>query len=106
MKKLTTAQLHKNFIIIHEFEHFKGAMKEWVKNDKKYTGNYHTSYDELFPIIKKIGEDTSYELVMGWDASYWNKYGEDPLEKQFGGYKDISGLYQAVVEFIKWLNKN
>lgn len=106
MKKLTATQLHENFILIHDFEHGKASMKEWVKKDKTYMGNYHISYDKLFTVIKKIGEDTGYELIMYWNTSYWNKFGEDPLVKEFGGYEDISNLYQAVVELINWWNKN
>lgn len=102
MKNYTTNQLHKNFILIHNFQYEKKNLKEWVFKDKTYAGIYHTDFNELFEIIKKIGEDYGYELVLGFNYSYWNKFGSNPLNKEFGGYENIKNIYQAVIEFIKW----
>jgi hypothetical protein len=68
---------------------------------------YHSDWNELMAVISKIADETEYELVSGYDYSYWNKYGENPFEdaeEGFGGYYKIENIYKAVVEFIKWYN--
>lgn len=107
MKKHSTIQLHKNFILLHDFQYGKENLKEWVKKDNSYTGIYHTDFNQLFEIICLIGNKTEFELVMHYNSCYWNKFGENPLsEKEFGGYENIKNIYKAVVSFVKWYNKN
>jgi len=105
-KKLTQKQMHENWLIIHRFEH-EEEPKKWLVNDKTYTGDYHKDWLWIMPVILKIGEETGYELVMKFNESYWNKFGNDPLEdKNFGGYENPFEIYKAVVAFLKWYNKN
>lgn len=110
MKNYTTRQLHDNFIMLHAFQHSE-PIKAWVANDKNYTGVYHSDWETLFEIVKHISDTTGYELVIRYDNSYWNKFGENPLrdkkgnEVEFGGYKNIKNIYEAVVEFVKWYKK-
>jgi len=66
---------------------------------------YHTSYGWLMPVILKIADKTGYELIMSYNHSYWNKFGDDPLGTEFDGYGNIKGIYQAVISFIKWYNQ-
>jgi hypothetical protein len=111
MKKPTKKQLHSNFILIHQYYYDNEPIKGWVRKDEDYNGNYHDDIDFLITVIRKIGEYTGYELVMKYESSYWNKFGENPLvdkkgnTMEFGGYGDTLGIYQAVVAFIKWYNK-
>jgi|TARA_R110000868_G_scaffold74337_10_gene214990 hypothetical protein len=69
--------------------------------------NYHNDWNCIMEVVKKIADETEYELVSGYDYCYWNKYGENPFENAeegFGGYYKIENIYKAVVEFIKWHN--
>lgn len=103
MKKLSNTTLHKNFILIHDFFYENEPMKAWVRKDITYNGNYHDDIGFLFDVIRKIGEDTGYELIMYFESSSWNKFGNNPLgEKQLSGYGKTIHLYEAVVEFLKW----
>lgn len=67
---------------------------------------YHISWDWLMPVVEKIGSKTGCELVTGYEYSYWNKFGENCLKKEFKGYgSGVSEIYEAVVEFLEWYNK-
>ena len=68
--------------------------------------SFNSDWNWLMSVIKKIGDETNYELVMGYDYCYWNNEGEQPLEDFEGGYGDIIYIYNAVVSFIKWYNAN
>jgi len=70
----------------------------------KAISKYSTSWDWLMPVVEKIGELTEYELVFRYDESYWNRYGENPLNQFFGGYIDVLNIWAAVVKFIEWYN--
>ena len=87
------------------------SVKGYEYNNTFYPLNelgYNTSWDWLIPVVHKISEKTGYELIMGSGYSYWNKFGENPLDSEFGGHEDsmMEGIYKAVVEFIKWHNEN
>ena len=64
---------------------------------------FNESWDWLMVVLNKIST-FDFELVMHIDSSYWNAYGENPLNKEFGGYENISNIYEAITEFIKWYN--
>ena len=66
--------------------------------------HYHGSWDWLMPVVVEIGDKTEYELSMGYGYSYFNKFADNPLNKEFGGYSNITAIWQAVVEFIQWYN--
>lgn len=105
MKKPTKKQLHKNFILIHNFFYEGESIKKWVMDDVNYDGGYHEDISFMFEIIKKIGQETGYELIIGYSYCHWNKFGNNPLEDhEFGGYEDTLNIYMAVVEFIKQYN--
>lgn len=73
-----------------------------------YELDYHSDWNWLMGVIKKIADETGFELVSGFDYCYWNHYGENPFEDTddlFSGYSDIANIHHAVVEFIKWYNK-
>lgn len=68
---------------------------------------YHKSWDWVIPVIQEIGNRTEYELVIGAEYSYWNKYGDTVMDgKEFRGYNSIEHIHEAVIEFIKWYNEN
>ena len=67
---------------------------------------FHSSWDWLMPVIVEIGDRTGYSLNTGYDYSYWNDFGENPLEKEWGGYANIENAWTACVEFIEWHNEN
>lgn len=67
---------------------------------------FSTDWNWLIPVIKKIGDETNYELVISYGYCYWNNEGEQPLGDFEGGYGDIIYIYNAVVSFIKWYNAN
>ena len=81
------------------------TLEKVIESISKYA-KYHSDWNWLMPVIKKIGDETNYELVMGYDYCYWNNEGKQPLEDFDGGYGDIIYIYNAVVSFIKWYNAN
>lgn len=69
--------------------------------------SFHDSWDWLMPVLTKIARKTGYELVIYSGESYWNKYGDSPIENTFGGYEDgVGAIWKAVVDFIEWYNQN
>ena len=73
---------------------------------------FHNDWNWLMEVVKAIGDRTEYELVSGYNYSYWNRYGENPIldkediPQEFGGYSDIINIYEACVVFVKWYNQN
>lgn len=73
---------------------------------------FNTDWNWLNSLLKRIGDRTEFELVSGYDYSYWNRYGENPIldnegnPQEFGGYSDIINIYEACTAFVKWYNQN
>lgn len=105
MKRYSKKELHKNFILLCNFFYNSEPIKQWVLDDEDYNGGYHEDIDFLISVIRKIGDTTGYELIMGFGDSHWNNMGENPFEEDFGGYEHTINIYEAVVEFIKWHKK-
>lgn len=72
---------------------------------------FHWNWNWINSLLKQIGEWTEYELVSGYNYSYWNRYGENPIldnegnPQEFGGYSDITNIYEACIAFVKWYNQ-
>lgn len=70
---------------------------------------FHFNLNWLMEFIKAVGNQTGYELVMAYNHSYWNYYGENLFEdtenEEFGGYSDIKNIYEACVAFVKLHNE-
>ncbi len=101
-----------NFYIIgttlHQFVFFRNI--ETSPLDSTYIVAYEnkllfdSSWDWLMPVINQIGEKTDYELIINSQESYWNKFGDNPTNQEYGGYSNIENIWIAVIEFIKWYN--
>ena len=65
---------------------------------------FDVDWNWLMYVVNFIGDKTGYELIMYYSSSYWNQFGDNPIGVEYGGYQHISGIYEAVVEFIKWYN--
>jgi hypothetical protein len=88
--------LHENFILIHEFFYPEEPLKQWVRDDESYTGNYHESFDSIMPVAEKCVKIAINNFLNEWI---------DSLEGSAGSFK-ITILYSEVVDFIIWYNKN
>lgn len=70
---------------------------------------YHTSWNWLMPVVKKIELTYMYSVTICWEHCIIDKAGENregfPSIKWYSSHK-ILATYNAVVEFIKWYNKN
>jgi hypothetical protein len=100
----TKAELLNDYKLVYEY--FNGEPITTCMSEGKYINYFSHCWNELMSVIEKIGNDTGYELVMSWETSYWNQFGENPLNKEFGGYEKQENIYQAVIEIIKWHNEN
>jgi hypothetical protein len=100
MKTLT--EKFEEYKVTFQFMYPDENLKGWV-NETNFINHYTDQWDDLMEVVKAIAEKTEYELVMSYGYSYWNNGGENPLE-EFGGYENISAIYEAVIEFIKWYN--
>lgn len=106
-------ELHKNFLMIHAFEHDGTGMKEWVKNATDYTGNYHNDWLHLMPVVLKVEETHSKEdgnyqysvIIEGSSCFIMDNFGKFNVVKVFEAESKIIAVYEAVVKFIKWYNK-
>jgi len=64
-------------------------------------GKFHLQWDWLMPVVKKIRDVINVEL---YSDDYFNIA---DLTKRMNSYDyDLNQVYEAVVEFIKWYNKN
>lgn len=81
-------------------------LKGRITNGLALTLGYHNRWGALMPVVERIEQETEWELVMGSNDCFWNRFGDRPegLEGEFSGYR-IEAVYTAVVEFIKWYNK-
>ena len=76
-----------------------GAMGNGTRDLK-----FHNDWNWLMLVIQEIANKTGYNLVINCSYSYWNKFGENPLNKEFGGYENIENIYQACSEFVDYYN--
>jgi len=73
--------------------------KWWSSPD---THKYHTSWDWLIPVMKKIDSYANEEMSFAEFDDYRNKY---RFIADISIHNDISDVYNQVVEFIKSYNK-
>jgi len=66
---------------------------------------YHISWDWLMPVVDKIENDCSHEVVVFGDHCHINQGDTHDMGYSSKGSKKES-TYQAVIEFIKWYNVN
>lgn len=73
---------------------------------------YHTSWDWLMPVVEKIEREYMYSVqpfIQRWEHCIIDKAGEntEDFERiEVDSSDKLSATYGAVVEFIKWYNKN
>jgi hypothetical protein len=69
--------------------------------------SYHTSWEWLMPVVEKI-KDLGFKYQICSNANdgdrYYCEFGEEKILSF--GITSIEAVYKAVVEFIKWYNKN
>ena len=84
-----------------------GKVKSWIeKIDGESSLKYHSSWDWLYPVIKKISdyvlftdfgdEPTLTEVIEKWK----------PVANALENVKDTPEIFLHAVEFIKFYNKN
>lgn len=66
---------------------------------------YHSSWNELMPVVEKIEKDTSYRVEIAFSGCIIDKENEPNCIGELENTK-IKSTYKAVVEFIKWYNEN
>jgi len=89
---MNTKELHENFILLHNFEHDE-PLKKWVEQDETYTGQYHTSWDALMPVVQKL--QTVTEEPEELDDLKYNLW-----------FNTFDSVYAEVVYCIKQHNAN
>jgi hypothetical protein len=113
----TPEELHVNFLKLHAFLHPEEPIKDWVKNDPEYHGEYHSSIDWVYPVVEKIETLSTkvkpldfiiangmvsvkvYESIAFADRYYYHSdivYAENGMDK-------TTAIYKACVNFINWL---
>lgn len=71
--------------------------------------SYHTSWDELMPVVEKINDTERYEVCIGDSHCHITDIENDnykvrALTLSLQGKTTIEATHLAVVEFIKWYN--
>jgi len=88
---------------------FDIGTKQWLDNKGNYFTDdellYNTSWDWLIPVVEKIENDLKEDK----NFEFYNKYileaGKERMDfLVFRSSKEE--LHEAIVEFIKWYNKN
>lgn len=74
---------------------------EYLVGNVIYSENnlrYHISWDWLMPVVEQISK------IKSWSLNATLEWLSESQERD--GLYSIEDVYQAVVEFIKWYNKN
>ncbi len=87
---------------------FSGA--EISRKTRKYTYadlQYHKSWSWIMPVLTKISEDfdVSVSSCGMWACFISRKDVEDGEISSMGGLEPIENIWCAIVQFIKWYNK-
>jgi hypothetical protein len=98
----------KTLFYLPQFGHYQNSYGQidYVEVFREDELKFHNDWNWLMLVIQEIANKTGYVLVNSCGYSYWNKFCEDPLNKEFGGYENIENVYQACSEFIEWWNLN
>jgi len=69
--------------------------------------SYHLSFDWLMPVVEKIEADRKYRVPMVWNCCDVNDAtdGYSNIVEITGMPTKIEAVWQAVVQFIEWYNK-
>tara|TARA_R110002033_G_scaffold1080_2_gene9558 strand:+ start:539 stop:796 length:258 start_codon:yes stop_codon:yes gene_type:complete len=76
---------------------FMGVDTHYEAQSSNMFNQYHTSWDRLMPVVKRIVSDVEF------DVGYENEYREHLMDVV--PFANIEDVYEAVVEFIKNQNK-
>jgi hypothetical protein len=112
MKPLNNIELHKNFILIHEFLYPGEPIKGWVRKDETYTGSFHNNWECLMDIVERIEglvfENDNFPNVTIGGSNYCIIQDSNSELFEFIGESEtkILSAYSAIVKFIEWYNKN
>lgn len=96
MKPLNNIELHKNFILIHEFLYPNEPIKGWVRNDETYTGSFHNNWEVLIDVVHKCLGICNKEMLNEWEEGFCDAFLS----------MSITRMYHEAVEFIKWYTLN
>jgi len=67
---------------------------------------YHKSWDWLMPVIEKI-ESLGYDVnIYSWGKGISKSCSIQGISIDVNNTNKLQAVYEAVVEFIKWYNKN
>ena len=87
-----------------------GPTPEKVWEDAAKCFKYDSSWDALMPVVEKI-ESMNFDVSIGsgcfcriWDVDFDREVILPEIESSYP--TKIGSTYKAVVEFIKWYNKN
>jgi len=67
---------------------------------------YHSSWGWLMPVVEKIDNLAEYEVILYSTSTHIKRYVGKPDYNNMEVGKRLEATWQAVVEFIKWHNKN
>ena len=83
----------------------KGTPEEVLEGVAGYV-KYDKSIDALLHILDKIEKEHGYVLVMSLTYSYWTHTDNEPnpFFDDYGGYENVSNIYEQVVRMIEFLN--
>jgi hypothetical protein len=83
---------------------------QWSITEQMNNGYYHKSWNWLMPIIEKIEID-AIVVITGNNCEIYTLKNDDydfmsNYNIKNNNYSKIESTYLAVIEFIKWYNKN
>ena len=87
---------------------FPDKDRTYIKNggiELDTTFKYHTSWDWLMHVVEKI-ESLGYDFEFKKQGKFTNVRFKGIIDYNCKRYDNITAIYNAVVEFIKWYNEN
>ena len=87
---------------------FEGRINELCHdNNTSSPYNYEKSWDWLMPVVERIDSRTPYDPRVTIEHNWCSiKVPDGRFDIEIIGSSRIEATYKAVVEFIKWYNKN
>jgi len=89
--------------LIHDF-YYDDPLKDWI-NEDNFTDMFKEDWNALMQVVGKIEDLGYFCMINRWTSVYTGSKIERISVTTVEGNSKLINTYQAVVEFVKWYNK-